>query len=155
MARPSKHRDQHEMVLRQEECHNSAPSQPLWTDPPPTSPPNYIFPWCYMSKATEFVQHIDTTRSEDSLGAWEARICMAKHSLIYRKDCMICHEWVMEGICLTSGRKKPISVTLHHSPGQLITEVAVTASLKVYIFTSLAFEDVYRSQEWSCRDWWK
>jgi len=41
---------------------------------------------------------------------------------------MACLEWVMEGICLASGRKKLIPVTFHCSPGQLINGVALTAS---------------------------
>lgn len=65
IARLSEHGDQQEMVLRQGGCHNSAPAQPLWTE----TPTNYIFPWCYMSKAAEFVQHMDATASEHSLGS--------------------------------------------------------------------------------------
>lgn len=65
IARLSEHGDQQEMVLRQGGCHNSARAQPLWTE----TPMNYIFPWCYMSKAAEFVQHMDATASEHSLGS--------------------------------------------------------------------------------------
>lgn len=63
-------------------------------------------------------------------------------------------EWVMEGIYLASGRQKPIPVTFHRSPARLINRVAITASPegKQCIFTSLASEDIYTSQERFHRD---
>lgn len=80
-----------------------------------------------------------------------------QHSLIHGKERMACLEWVMEGIYLTSGRKKPIPVTFHRPPAQLINGVAITASPEgeEHIFTSLASKDIYTSQERLRRDWWK
>lgn len=43
---------------------------------------------------------------------------------IYRQDTRLV--WVMGGICLAFGRKKPIPVTFHCSLGQLINGVAIT-----------------------------
>lgn len=72
-----------------------------------------------------------------------------QHSPINGKERMACLEWVIEGIYLPSGRRKPIPVTFHCSPSQLINRVAITAPPKgeKHIFTSLASKDIYTSQE--------
>lgn len=154
MARPSEHRDQQEMVLRQGRCHNSGPTQLLWTE----TPMNHIFPWCCVSQAAEFLHRVDATGAEHRPAAWEARTCAAT-AQPHPQEGTHGSSWVGHGgdlsyLCLWQKETNFSDLPALSWPTK---RAAITASPEgqEHIFTSLASKLIYTSQERLHRDWWK